>query len=197
VEEGAHVLLTNPLPANSTKADSHGVAWGPKHTRLHVAQQRHTRMTCLRKPGVMTLPRRTKPPPSELQNRANAGLGKFRPWPPAAQLPFTSGPHLETVVSNCAMDRPAVMAGTPNYEAASTAASKAPGARAARPVQPLVGGGLEHEAAAHRRAAAALPANPRWAVTRRRGWVLVALFWDTKETKPAYAAKPGSYCGPC
>ena len=170
VEEGAHVLLTTPAAAKLYKADSHGVAWG-QHTRLQVASNA-TLEYLPQETLAFDGSRGEQTTTIELQTGAKClgweilALGR-----PASQLPFTSG-HLEQRFQLRMDGQPLWLERqimSPQHRR-----FKGPWGQGGATVQATLWVvGLEHEAAAIEALRAALPANPRWAVTRRRGVVLL------------------------
>jgi len=170
VEEGAHVLLTTPAAAKLYKADSHGVAWG-QHTRLHVASNA-TLEYLPQETLAFDGSRGEQTTTIELQTGAKClgweilALGR-----PASQLPFTSG-HMEQRFQLRMDGQPLWLERqimNPEHRR-----FKGPWGQGGATVQATLWVvGLEHEAAAIEALRAALPANPRWAVTRRRGVVLL------------------------
>lgn len=170
VGEGAHVLLTTPAAAKLYKADSHGVAWG-QHTRLQVAKN-----------GILEyLPQETlafdgsrgeQTTTIELETGAKClgweilALGR-----PASNLPFVSG-HLEQRFR-------LLMDGRPLWLERQLMDPTHPrfkghwGQGNATVQATLWVVGLEDASGAIEALREALPANPRWAVTRRRGVLLL------------------------
>ncbi|MFT7339188.1 MAG: urease accessory protein [Marinobacter maritimus] len=170
VAKGAHALLTTPAAAKLYKADSHGVAWG-QHTRLQVANN-----------GILEyLPQETlafdgsrgeQTTSIELQTGAKClGWEVLALGRPASKLPFVSG-YLEQRFS-------LLMNGRPLWLERQLMDPHHPrfkghwGQGGATVQATLWVVGLEDEAAAIEELRATLPANHRWAVTRRRGVVLL------------------------
>jgi urease accessory protein len=170
VGEGAHVLLTTPAAAKLYKADSHGVAWG-QHTRLQVAKN-----------GILEyLPQETlafdgsrgeQTTTIELETGAKCigweilALGR-----PASKLPFVSG-HLEQRFRLLMDGRPLWLERQP-MDPAHPRFKGHWGQGGATVQATLWVVGLEDEAAAIEELRETLPASHRWAVTRRRGVVLL------------------------
>lgn len=170
VNDGAQVLLTTPAAAKLYKADSHGVAWG-QHTRLHVAKN-----------GILEyLPQETlafdgsrgeQTTTIELETGAKClgweilALGR-----PASKLPFVSG-HLEQRF-RLQMDGRPLWLERQLMDPAHPRFQGHWGQGGATVQATLWVVGLEDEAAAIEQLRETLPANPRWAVTRRRGVVLL------------------------
>ena len=170
VGEGAHVLLTTPAAAKLYKADSHGVAWG-QHTRLQVAQN-----------GILEyLPQETiafdgsrgkQSTTIELETGAKCigweilALGR-----PASNLPFVSG-HLEQSFRLQMNGRPLWLE-RQLMDPAHPRFKGHWGQGGATVQATLWVVGLEDEAAAIEELRENLPTNQRWAVTRRRGVLLL------------------------
>tara|TARA_R110000822_G_scaffold68233_8_gene165942 strand:+ start:208 stop:1131 length:924 start_codon:yes stop_codon:yes gene_type:complete len=170
VGEGAHVLLTTPAAAKLYKADSHGVAWG-QHTRLQVANN-----------GILEyLPQETlafdgsrgeQTTTIELQTGAKClgweilALGR-----PASNLPFVSG-HLEQRFRLLLDGRPLWLE-RQLMDPAHPRFKGHWGQGGATVQATLWVVGLEDESGAIETLREALPANPRWAVTGRRGVLLL------------------------
>ncbi|WP_417512960.1 urease accessory protein UreD [Marinobacter sp.] len=170
VGERAHVLLTTPAAAKLYKADSHGVAWG-QHTRLQVARN-----------GILEyLPQETiafdgsrgkQSTTIELETGAKCigweilALGR-----PASDLPFVSG-HLEQSFRLQMNGRPLWLERQPMDPTHSR--FKGHWGQGGATVQATLWVvGLEDEAAAIEELRENLPANQRWAVTCRRGVLLL------------------------
>ncbi|MCM0613052.1 urease accessory protein UreD [Marinobacter sediminum] len=170
VGEGAHTLLTTPAAAKLYKADSHGVAWG-QHTRLQVASG-----------GTLEyLPQETlafdgsrgeQSTTIELETGARCigweilALGR-----PASKLPFVSG-HLEQRFRLLMDGRPLWLERQPMDP--NHPRFKGHWGQGGATVQATLWVvGLEDEAAAIEELRETLPASHRWAVTRRRGVVLL------------------------
>src|SRR5690554_1238201 len=170
VGKGAHVLLTTPAAAKLYKADSHGVAWG-QHTRLQVANN-----------GILEyLPQETlafdgskgeQTTTIELETGAKCigweilALGR-----PASNLPFVSG-YLEQCFRLLMNGRPLWLE-RQLMDPAHPRFKGHWGQGGATVQATLWVVGLEDEAAALEELREILPANHRWAVTRRRGVVLL------------------------
>ncbi|WP_372966107.1 urease accessory protein UreD [Marinobacter sp.] len=170
VGEGAHALLTTPAAAKLYKADSHGVAWG-QHTHLQVAQN-----------GILEyLPQETlafdgsrgkQSTTIELATGARCigweilALGR-----PASKLPFVSG-HLEQSFRLQMNGRPLWLERQPMDPTHSR--FKGHWGQGGATVQATLWVvGLDDEAAALEELRERLPASHRWAVTRRRGVLLL------------------------
>ncbi|MBW7470894.1 urease accessory protein UreD [Marinobacter sp. F4218] len=170
VGEGAHTLLTTPAAAKLYKADSHGVAWA-QHTRLQVE-----------KGGILEyLPQETlafdgsrgeQSTTIELATGAKClgweilALGR-----PASKLPFISG-HLEQKFRLLMDGRPLWLERQPMDP--NHPRFKGHWGQGGATVQATLWVvGLNDEAAAIEELRETLPDNHRWAVTRRRGVVLL------------------------
>ncbi|MCR8913252.1 urease accessory protein UreD [Marinobacter panjinensis] len=170
VGEGAHTLLTTPAAAKLYKADSHGVAWA-QHTHLSVE-----------KGGILEyLPQETlafdgsrgeQSTTIELATGARCigweilALGR-----PASQLPFVSG-HLEQKFRLLMDGRPLWLERQPMDP--NHPRFKGHWGQGGATVQATLWVvGLDDEAAAIEALRETLPASHRWAVTRRRGVVLL------------------------
>ncbi|MEP5982622.1 MAG: urease accessory protein UreD [Marinobacter alexandrii] len=170
VGEGAHTLLTTPAAAKLYKADSHGVAWA-QHTKLTVA-----------KGGTLEyLPQETlafdgsrgeETTTIELQTGAKClgweilALGR-----PASDLPFVTG-HLEQKFRLLMDGRPLWLERQP-MDPAHPRFKGHWGQGGATVQATLWVVGLDDEAGAIEALRETLPENHRWAVTRRRGVVLL------------------------
>ncbi len=168
--EGAHCLLTTPAAAKLYKADSNGVAWG-QHTRLRVA-----------KDAILEyLPQETiafdgsrgvQCTNVELDDGARTigweilALGR-----PAGELPFVSGRleqqfRLTRDGKPLWLERQVIDPGHARFRGRW-------GQGGATVQATLWAVGLPDEAQAVEALRAALPASAEWAVTRRRGVVLL------------------------
>ena len=170
VGKDSHTLLTTPAATKLYKADSHGVAWA-QHTRLKVEQG-----------GILEyLPQETlafdgsrgeQTTTIELETGARCigweilALGR-----PASKLPFVSG-HLEQKFRLLMDGRPLWLERQlmdPNH-----ARFKGHWGQGGATVQATLWVvGLDDEAGAIEELRESLPASHRWAVTRRRGVVLL------------------------
>ncbi|HSH13301.1 MAG TPA: urease accessory protein UreD [Desulfurivibrionaceae bacterium] len=170
VGEGAHTLLTTPAAAKLYKADSHGVAWA-QHTTLKVEKN-----------GILEyLPQETlafdgsrgeQSTTIELATGAKClgweilALGR-----PASKLPFISG-HLEQKFRLMMNGRPLWLERQPMDP--NHPRFKGHWGQGGATVQATLWVvGLDDEAAAIEELRETLPASHRWAVTRRRGVVLL------------------------
>ncbi|UZE96706.1 urease accessory protein UreD [Alkalimarinus alittae] len=170
VGEGAHVLLTTPAAAKLYKADSHGVAWG-QHTDLQVASN-----------GILEyLPQETlafdgsrgeQTTTISLESGAKCiGWEVLALGRPASKLPFVSG-HLEQRFRLSVDGRPLWLErqlmepSHPRYNGHW-------GQGGATVQATLWVVGLEDESSAIEALREVLPDNSRWAVTRRRGVLLL------------------------
>jgi len=170
VGEDAHTLLTTPAAAKLYKADSHGVAWS-QHTRLQVARG-----------GILEyLPQETlafdgsrgqQSTTIELETGARCigweilALGR-----PASNLPFVSG-YLEQRFRLTLDGRPLWLERQPMDPAHPR--FKGPWGQGGASVQATLWVvGLEDEADAIAELRETLPDSHRWAVTRRRGVLLL------------------------
>ncbi|MBB5321874.1 urease accessory protein UreD [Marinobacter oulmenensis] len=168
--EGSHALLTTPAAAKLYKADSHGVAWG-QHTRLHVA-----------KDAILEyLPQETiafdgsrgqQTTTIELETGARTlGWEVLALGRPASKLPFATGEleqrfHLSLDGNPLWLERQLL---DPKHRRFTGHW----GQGGATVQATLWAVGLEDEASAIERLREALPDNNRWAVTRRRGVLLL------------------------
>jgi len=170
IGEGAHTLLTTPAAAKLYKADSHGVAWS-QHTRLQVGRG-----------GILEyLPQETlafdgsrgqQSTTIELETGARCigweilALGR-----PASNLPFVSG-YLEQRFRLTLDGRPLWLERQPMDPAHPR--FKGPWGQGGASVQATLWVvGLEDEADAITELRETLPDSHRWAVTRRRGVLLL------------------------
>lgn len=170
VGEGAHTLLTTPAAAKLYKADSHGVAWA-QHTKLTVA-----------KGGILEyLPQETlafdgsrgeQTTTIELATGAKClgweilALGR-----PASKLPFITG-HLEQRFRLLMDGRPLWLERQP-MDPTHPRFKGHWGQGGATVQATLWVVGLDDEAGAIEALRETLPENHRWAVTRRRGVLLL------------------------
>ncbi|MDO3720674.1 urease accessory protein UreD [Marinobacter sp. chi1] len=170
VGEGAHALLTTPAAAKLYKADSHGVAWG-QHTKLTVAKDailEYLPQETLAFDGS----RGEQSTTIELQTGARTlgweilALGR-----PASRLPFVSG-HLEQQFRLTMDGQPLWLERQPLDPNHPRFAGKW-GQGGATVQATLWAVGLEDEVEAIEAVREALPENHRWAITRRRGAVLL------------------------
>ncbi|QSP94839.1 urease accessory protein UreD [Marinobacter salinisoli] len=170
VGEGAHALLTTPAAAKLYKADSHGVAWG-----------QHTKLTVSKDAILEYLPQETlafdgsrgeQSTTIELETGARTlgweilALGR-----PASRLPFVSG-HLEQQFRLTMNGQPLWLERQPLDPNHPRFAGKW-GQGGATVQATLWAVGLEDEVEAIEAVREALPENHRWAITRRRGVVLL------------------------
>lgn len=170
IGEGAHALLTTPAAAKLYKADSHGVAWS-QHTRLQVASG-----------GILEyLPQETlafdgsrgeQSTTIELETGARCigweilALGR-----PASKLPFVSG-HLEQRFRLTLDSRPLWLERQP-MDPSHPRFNGRWGQGGASVQATLWAVGLEDDEDAIAELRDVLPDHPRWAVTRRRGVLLL------------------------
>ena len=170
VGEGAHALLTTPAAAKLYKADSHGVAWA-QHTHLTVAKDailEYLPQETLAFDGS----RGEQSTTIELATGARTlgweilALGR-----PASRLPFVSG-HLEQRFRLTLDGQPLWLERQPLDPNHPRFAGKW-GQGSATVQATLWAVGLNDEADAIEAVREALPENNRWAITRRRGVVLL------------------------
>ncbi|UDL06101.1 urease accessory protein UreD [Marinobacter sp. CA1] len=170
VGEGAHTLLTTPAAAKLYKADSHGVAWA-QHTHLTVAKDailEYLPQETLAFDGS----RGEQSTTIELASGARTlgweilALGR-----PASRLPFVSG-HLEQRFKLTLDGQPLWLERQPLDPNHPRFAGKW-GQGGATVQATLWAVGLDDEADAIEAVREALPENNRWAITRRRGVVLL------------------------
>ena len=170
VAKDAHALITTPAAAKLYKADSHGVAWG-----------QHTRLTVESGGTLEYLPQETlgfdgsrgeQTTTIDLQTGARCigweilALGR-----PASNLPFQSG-HLEQRFRLTLDGRPIWLERQPLDPSHKRFTGKwGQGGSTVQATLWVVG--LEDEPAAIELLRERLPDNTRWAVTRRRGVVLL------------------------
>ncbi|MCG8519923.1 MAG: urease accessory protein UreD [Pseudomonadales bacterium] len=170
VGEGAHALLTTPAAAKLYKADSHGVAWA-QHTHLTVAKDailEYLPQETLAFDGS----RGEQSTTIELASGARTlgweilALGR-----PASRLPFVSG-HLEQRFRLTLDGQPLWLERQPLDPNHPRFAGKW-GQGGATVQATLWAVGLDDEADAIEAVRKVLPENNRWAITRRRGVVLL------------------------
>ena len=170
VGEGAHTLLTTPAAAKLYKADSHGVAWA-QHTHLKV-EQGGTLEYLPQETLAFDGSRGEQSTTIELEAGARCigweilALGR-----PASKLPFVSG-HLEQRFRLLMDGRPLWLERQlmdPNHPR-----FKGHWGQGGATVQATLWVvGLDDEAGAIEELRETLPESHRWAVTRRRGVVLL------------------------
>ncbi|GAA3565737.1 urease accessory protein UreD [Marinobacter xestospongiae] len=170
VGEGAHALLTTPAAAKLYKADSHGVAWA-QHTHLTVAKDailEYLPQETLAFDGS----RGEQSTTIDLESGARTlgweilALGR-----PASRLPFVSG-HLEQRFRLTLDGQPLWLERQPLDPNHPRFAGKW-GQGGATVQATLWAVGLEDETDAIEAVRDALPESNRWAITRRRGVVLL------------------------
>ncbi|WP_375172526.1 urease accessory protein UreD [Marinobacter sp.] len=170
VGEGSHALLTTPAAAKLYKADSHGVAWA-QHTQLTVA-----------KDAILEyLPQETiafDGSRGEQSTTIDLAIGaRTLGWEilalgrPASRLPFVSG-HLEQRFRLTRDGQPLWLERQPLDPTHPRFGGKW-GQGGATVQATLWAVGLDDEADAIDAVRAALPGTNRWAITRRRGVVLL------------------------
>lgn len=170
VGAGAHTLLTTPAAAKLYKADSHGVAWG-----------QHTHLTVAKGATLEWLPQETlafdgsrgeQTTTIDLEDDARCigweilALGR-----PVGDLPFVSG-HLEQRFRLTRNGRPLWQERQPMDPKHPRFKGKW-GQGGASVQATLWAVGLDDEAGAVEALREAIPASVRWAVTRRRGVLLM------------------------
>ena len=170
VGEGSHALLTTPAAAKLYKADSHGVAWA-QHTHLTVAKDailEYLPQETLAFDGS----RGEQSTTIHLESGARTlGWEVLALGRPASRLPFVSG-HLEQRFKLTLDGQPLWLERQrldPNHP---RFAGKW-GQGGATVQATLWAVGLDDEADAIEAVREALPASNRWAITRRRGVVLL------------------------
>ncbi|SFM67318.1 urease accessory protein UreD [Marinobacter zhejiangensis] len=170
VGEGSHALLTTPAAAKLYKADSHGVAWA-QHTHLTVAKDailEYLPQETLAFDGS----RGEQSTTIELATGARTlgweilALGR-----PASRLPFVSG-HLEQRFRLTLDGQPLWLERQPLDPNHPRFAGKW-GQGGATVQATLWAVGLDDETDAIEAVREALPNSNRWAITRRRGVVLL------------------------
>lgn len=170
VEEGAHVLLTTPAAAKLYKADRNGVAWG-QHTQLKVADGA----------TLEWLPQETLAFNGSRGEQTTtlelAGSARCLGWEvlalgrPVGELPFVSG-HLEQRFRLIRDGKP-VWIERQSLDPLHPRFTGRWGQGGCSVQATLWAVGLEGEAAAIEALREAMPASPRWAVTRREGVLLL------------------------
>jgi len=170
VAEGGHALLTTPAAAKLYKADSHGVAWG-QHTRLLVAKDailEYLPQETIAFDGSRGLQTTT----IELAAGARTlGWEVLALGRPASDLPFATGEleqrfHLSLDGQPLWLERQLL---DPKHRRFN-----GPWGQGGATVQATLWAvGLEDESAAIDVLRAQLPDHNRWAVTRRRGVLLL------------------------
>ncbi|WP_166264083.1 urease accessory protein UreD [Marinobacter caseinilyticus] len=199
VGPGAQVLLTTPAAAKLYKADSHGVAWA-QHTHLTVADGA----------TLEWLPQETLAFDGSRGEQTTTvdltGDARCLGWEilalgrPASDLPFVSG-HLEQRFRLSRDGRPLWLERQPMDPKHPRFKGKW-GQGGATVQATLWAAGLTDDAEAIDAVRAALPASPRWAVTRRRGvlllrylgherneaWALCQQAWET--LRPRLTGQP-------
>ncbi len=170
VEEGARVLLTTPAAAKLYKADRNGVAWG-QHTYLKVANgatlewlpQETLAFNGSRGEQTTTL---------ELEGNARClGWEVLALGRPVGELPFVSG-HLEQRFRLTRDGKP-VWIERQSLDPLHARFMGRWGQGGCSVQATLWAVGLADEAAAIEALREAMPASPRWAVTRREGVLLL------------------------
>lgn len=170
VGEGAHTLLTTPAAAKLYKADSHGVSWA-QHTSLKV-EQGGTLEYLPQETLAFDGSRGEQTTTIELATGAKClgweilALGR-----PASKLPFISG-HLEQKFRLLMDGRPLWLERQP-MDPAHPRFKGHWGQGGATVQATLWVVGLDDEAGVIEALRETLPENYRWAVTRRRGVVLL------------------------
>ncbi|EMP56320.1 urease accessory protein UreD [Marinobacter santoriniensis NKSG1] len=177
VAEGGHALLTTPAAAKLYKADSHGVAWG-QHTRLQVA--RNAILEYLPQETIAFDGSRGRQTTTiELEPGARTlGWEVLALGRPASDLPFATGAleqrfHLSQNGIPLWLERqlldPAHRRFTGRW-----------GQGGATVQATLWAVGLDDETAAIDALREQLPDNHRWAVTRRRGVLLLRYLGNSR-----------------
>lgn len=167
---GAHTLLTTPAAAKLYKADSHHVAW-TQHTTLNVADGA-TLEWLPQETLAFNGSRGRQTTRVELQGNARCiGWELLALGRPASDLPYTSGRmeqrfHLTRDGRPLWIERQTLDPQHPRFKGKW-------GQGGATVQATLWAVGLEDEAAAIEALRAQMPPSPRWAVTRRRGVLLL------------------------
>lgn len=177
VAPGGHALLTTPAAAKLYKADSHGVAW-----------TQHTRLTAENDATLEWLPQETlafngsrgiQTTTVELEGSARCiGWEVLALGRPASDLPFVTG-HLEQRFRLTRNGRPLWQerqALDPNH--GRFRGKWGQGGATVQATLWVVG--LDDEAAAIETLREAIPASTHWAVTRRRGVLLLRYLGDER-----------------
>jgi urease accessory protein len=174
---GAHALLTTPAAAKLYKADSHGVAWA-QHTRLKVADGA-TLEWLPQETLAFDGSRGQQTTHIDLQGNAKClGWELLALGRPASDLPYTTGQmeqrfHLTRDGRPLWTERQILDPRHPRFNGKW-------GQGGATVQATLWAAGLEDEAGAIEALREHMPASPRWAVTKRRGVLLLRYLGDQR-----------------
>lgn len=170
VAEGGHTLLTTPAAAKLYKADSHGVAWA-QHTRLQVAKNA-TLEYLPQETIAFDGSRGEQTTTIELESGAKTlGWEVLALGRPASELPFATGALEQRFYLS--LDGKPVWLERQLLDPTHRRFTGHWGQGGATVQATLWAVGLNDEAAAVEALREQLPDNHRWAVTRRRGVLLL------------------------